>query len=42
MIIKVTTIGGFCIGLEFLWQHKILVIDLGIIRLYFGKGQQDE
>ena len=28
-------ISGVCFGIEFLWDHKIMVIDIGIVRLYF-------
>ena len=36
MEVKITTISGMCLGIEFLWQHKIVVIDLLILRFYIG------
>ena len=36
MFIKIKVIPGVCIGIEFLWDHNILVIDLGILRVYVG------
>ena len=29
-------ISGVCFGIEFLWNHNIMVIDLGIGRIYLG------
>jgi len=39
MLIQVNWISGISIGLEFLWDINGLVIDLGIIRVYFIKGE---
>lgn len=36
MIVNISWISGVMIGLELLWEEKVLVVDLGIIRLMFG------
>lgn len=36
MYIGVAFISGVMIGLEFLWEEKTLVIDLGIVRVLVG------
>ena len=36
MILKVVPIGGMCIGIEFLWSVRVLVIDLLVVRFYIG------
>ena len=38
-------IGGFNVGIEYLWDWGVLVIDLGILRITFCKmeeGNDDE
>jgi hypothetical protein len=42
MFIKGVFIGGFMIGFEYLWDNKIFVIDLGILRIYFGVIPQQQ
>lgn len=36
MFITATFISGLMLGIEFLWDEKILVVDLGIVRIYTG------
>jgi hypothetical protein len=36
MFLKIDLISGFMVGVEFLWDSKILVLDLLIVRLYIG------
>ena len=35
--IKVHTISGMCLGLEFLWGFKVMALDLLVVRIYVGK-----
>ena len=40
-----SVIGGFNVGIEWLWDWDMLVIDLGILRITFCKmeeGNEDE
>lgn len=40
-----SVIGGFNVGIEWLWDWQMLVIDLGILRITFCKmceGDEDE
>jgi len=36
MFLQVDFISGLMFGLEYLWNDNILVIDLGIFRIYIG------
>ena len=36
MFVKFDFISGVMVGLEYLWDNKILVIDIGIVRVYIG------
>lgn len=36
MFLQVDLISGLMFGLEFLWKDSIMVIDLGIFRIYIG------
>lgn len=36
MFLQLDFISGLMFGIEYLWNDKILVIDLGIVRLYIG------
>lgn len=36
MFVRFEFISGLMLGLEFIWEHQILVVDLGILRVYFG------
>ena len=29
-------ISGVCFGIEFLWNHNMMVVDVGIVRIYVG------
>ena len=29
-------ISGVCFGIEFLWNHNMMVVDVGIVRIYLG------
>lgn len=43
MALVFSFISGFMIGIEFLWDTKILVLDVGIIRVFIGtKGNMFE
>jgi hypothetical protein len=42
MYIGVAFISGVMIGLEFLWEEKTLVVDLGIVRVLIGVYNGDE
>ena len=35
--VKFVAIGGFMLGIEYLWDHKVLVIDLGIVRIFLAR-----
>ena len=37
--VKCVAIGGFMLGMEYLWEHKVLVIDLGIVRIFIRRKQ---
>lgn len=37
MFVHTQLINGLMLGIEFLWDEGIVVIDLGIIRIYTGK-----
>ena len=34
---KFVAIGGFMLGIEYLWEHKVLVLDLGIVRIFIAR-----
>ena len=34
---KFVSIGGFMLGIEYLWEHKVLVLDLGIVRIFIAR-----
>lgn len=36
MFVKIVAISGLMCGIEYLWDERILVIDLGIVRIYTG------
>jgi len=36
MFVKIVAISGIMCGIEYLWDERILVIDLGIVRIYTG------
>ena len=36
LFLSVRWISGVCFGIEFLWNHNIIVVDLGIVRIYLG------
>ena len=36
VVFKLVQISGVCFGIEFLWNHRMMVIDIGIVRLYLG------
>ena len=36
MFLQVNFISGLMFGIEYLWDDNILVIDLGIVRVYIG------
>lgn len=36
MFVKGVFISGLMFGVEYLWDNKILVLDLGIFRIYTG------
>ena len=36
MILKVMPISGMCLGIEWLWSVRVLVIDLLVVRFYIG------
>lgn len=40
--ICVALITGFMVGIEFEFEEKVLVVDVGIIRLIFSWGTSDE
>jgi len=44
MFLQLDFISGLMFGVEYLWDDGILVIDLGIVRVYIGsmnkKGKQ--
>jgi hypothetical protein len=42
MLIAFSFISGFMIGIEFLLEEKGLVLDLGIIRVFFILGDNNE
>jgi hypothetical protein len=35
-------VGGFMVGVEFVWGHKVMIVDLGIIRLTIEYISQDD
>ena len=37
MFLHVEMISGLMVGIEVLWDESVLVIDLGIIRVFIGK-----
>ncbi len=39
MIIQVAVISGFMVGIEVIWGEGVVVLDLGIIRLFISKGE---
>lgn len=41
MIIQLSFISGVMFGVEFIWEEGVMVLDLGVIRLYFIKGAKD-
>ena len=34
---KFVAISGFMLGIEYLWEHKVLVLDLGILRIFIAR-----
>jgi len=36
MFISANIIGGLMFGIEFLWGQNIMVVDIGIFRIYIG------
>ena len=40
VVLKVVPIGGMCIGIEWLWSVRVLVIDLLVVRFYIGKPKR--
>lgn len=44
MAIVLEFIPGFMVGVEYLWDDKVFVMDLGILRIYlvFNPAQQEE
>jgi len=34
--LTVRWISGVCFGIEFLWNHNMMVVDVGIVRIYVG------
>lgn len=42
MLIAFNFISGFMVGIEFLLEEQTMVIDLGIIRIYFIKGNNND
>jgi len=41
LFLTVRWISGVCIGIEVLWGHNMMVVDLGIIRIYVGIRESD-
>lgn len=41
MLIQLGIISGFMIGIEFIWEEGVMVLDLGVVRLYIVKGAKD-
>ncbi len=42
MYIGISFIRGVMLGFEFLWEDKVLVVDLGIVRVLFGLYNGEE
>lgn len=42
MYIGISFISGVMLGFEFLWEDKVLVVDLGIVRVLFGLYNGEE
>jgi len=42
MFLQLNWISGVMVGIEFLWDASIVVIDFGIFRLYIGKAPKKE
>ena len=40
VVLKVVPIGGMCLGIEWLWSVRVLVIDLLVVRFYIGKPKR--
>lgn len=38
MFVAATWVSGLMFGVEYLWEESIVVLDLGIVRLYIGKA----
>lgn len=41
MIIQASLINGVMLGIEFIWEDGVVVLDLFVVRLYFIKGAKD-
>ena len=40
VVLKVVPIGGMCLGIEWLWSVRVLVIDLLVVRFYIGNPKR--
>jgi hypothetical protein len=42
MLIVLDVISGFMVGVELLWEDKTLVVDCGILRIFFTITDKEE